>query len=87
VRFSNVNTTTDRYRWGARPGFAHTLLDLPAAVEDDDDEDDDDDGAGVVVVACARGVEREEDELHPAVNIPTRASIVAHRRNETMRRS
>jgi hypothetical protein len=86
VRFSNANTTTDRYPFGAVPGFAHTLLNLAAAVEEAAAVDDDD-GAVVVVVAGACGVDRAEDELHPAATVPMRASTAAHRRNETARGS
>jgi hypothetical protein len=81
VRFSNANTTTDRYRFGAGPDLPHTLPDAPGAVDDvacvpvDDVVDIVDDGA-------TREVGRA-DELHPAAIMPARASIVTHRRSET----
>ena len=83
MRFSNANTTTDRYRFGARPEFPHTALDAAGVVEDDDcfpGEDVVDDGA---LFAVGGGEVDRDEELQPAANITTRASTARHRRDET----
>jgi hypothetical protein len=79
VRFSNANTTTDRYRFGARPDFPHACFDAAGVVVDDDDcfatlDLDSEERAGA-----------RAEEPQPAVNIPTSASIVARLRHETGR--
>jgi hypothetical protein len=78
VRFSNANTTTDRYRFGARPDFPHACFDAAGVVEDNDCL------ARLDLGSEERAVERA-DEPQLAMNIPKSASIVVRRRHETTR--
>jgi hypothetical protein len=80
VRFSNANTTTDRYRFGARPPLPHTDLDVAGVVAGDASF------SMLEVGTEARAIEPGEAP-QPAANIPTSARIVAHRRVETTRAS
>ncbi len=61
VRFSNANTTTDRYRWGALPALPHAGAAAVRAVEEVV-------GAGFDVVVLAGF----DDELHAAATIRSR---------------
>jgi hypothetical protein len=78
VRFSNANTTTDRYRFGAGPRLPHTDRDVAGVVEDDD-------AFSLLEVGTDERAVKRPEALQPAASIPTRARIVARRRHETTR--
>src|SRR5438552_11517969 len=76
LRFSNANTTTERYFFGAVPELPHTPADDARVVEATDRS------SVVLLVATGARAAGRADELHPAASNPTRASTVRHRRND-----
>ncbi len=97
MRFSNANTTTDRYRFGAGPGFPHVVVaaggraevvdvvGADAVVVLVDDVGEVADVAFVVVVETA-AVGRPA-ELHPAITNATHAETIAALTSEPRRRA